>query len=290
MRNLHYLELFYYVARYRGVTRAIRHMPYKISQPAVSMQILQLEDRLGCTLFQRQPFQLTAAGEKLFAHLSQFFENLDDVLAGLRGPGPRVVRLASTPLVLREYLPPILTRLRRRFTDVLFSLFEGSQREIDRWFEEREVDVMINVLEGKQPSGCRVLQLLEVPIVLLVPLNSPIKALSDLLKLERHQVHLLCFPPDDAIARGFRQGLVRWPVGWITLIQSNSIELVETQARDGHGIGVSVLIPGRKLPPGVRAVSLPGFPRIKVAAVWRGPRDPATEALLEELKAEVRRL
>ena len=44
--NIHHLELFYYVARYRGISRAVRNTPYGIQQPAVSSQILLLEQDL----------------------------------------------------------------------------------------------------------------------------------------------------------------------------------------------------------------------------------------------------
>ncbi|HTB64520.1 MAG TPA: LysR family transcriptional regulator [Opitutales bacterium] len=74
--NIHHLELFYYVAEYGGISRAVRHMPYGIQQPAVSSQILQLEQDLGLKLFDRQPFQLTPEGEDLFAFVKPFFENL----------------------------------------------------------------------------------------------------------------------------------------------------------------------------------------------------------------------
>ena len=63
--NIHHLELFYYVARHGGIAEAVRNMPYGIQQPAVSAQILQLEDSLGVSLFQRRPFCLTPAGDKL---------------------------------------------------------------------------------------------------------------------------------------------------------------------------------------------------------------------------------
>ena len=53
--NVHHLELFYYVAKYEGITAAVRKMPYGIQQPAVSGQVLQLEDELGVKLFQSSP-------------------------------------------------------------------------------------------------------------------------------------------------------------------------------------------------------------------------------------------
>jgi len=51
--NIHHLELFYYVARHGGISRAVRNMPYGIQQPAVSSQILLLEEDLGTRLFAR---------------------------------------------------------------------------------------------------------------------------------------------------------------------------------------------------------------------------------------------
>ena len=70
--NIHHLELFYYVARHGGISRAVRSMPYGIQQPAVSSQISQLEEFLGVILFHRRPFALTPEGEKLFEFVSDF--------------------------------------------------------------------------------------------------------------------------------------------------------------------------------------------------------------------------
>ena len=83
--NVHHLELFYYVAKYQGITQAVRKMPYGIQQPAVSGQILQLEKNLGLRLFHRRPFALTAAGEELYAFSKPFFSQLDQIAGRLRG-------------------------------------------------------------------------------------------------------------------------------------------------------------------------------------------------------------
>ena len=77
--NVHHLELFYFVARHGGIMPAVRNIPYGIQQPAVSAQVAQLEEFLGATLFQRRPFALTPAGEKLYDFISPFFSKLDAV-------------------------------------------------------------------------------------------------------------------------------------------------------------------------------------------------------------------
>ena len=76
--NIHHLELFYYVAKHEGISGAVRNMPYGIQQPAVSAQVIQLENDLGITLFQRRPFELTAAGEEFY--ISQFPRTINTCL------------------------------------------------------------------------------------------------------------------------------------------------------------------------------------------------------------------
>ena len=83
MLNIHHLELFYYVARHGGISRAVRQMPYGIQQPAISSQLRQLEDGLGAKLFDRQPFHLTLEGEQLFAYVGPFFEGMGKIEAQL---------------------------------------------------------------------------------------------------------------------------------------------------------------------------------------------------------------
>src|SRR3982750_3662283 len=82
--NVHHLELFYYVAKHGGISAAVRRIPYGIQQPAVSGQMGKLEEEVGVKLFERSPFRLTIPGQKLFAHVQPFFENLGPLAAQLR--------------------------------------------------------------------------------------------------------------------------------------------------------------------------------------------------------------
>ena len=115
MINLHYVELFYYLARSGGITDATRNMPYGIQQCTMSRQLIELEKSLGTKLFQRRPFQLTSAGERLFQFVRPFIEDLEGVADELRGGVPDSVRLAAPPITLRDYLPPMLRAVKNPF-------------------------------------------------------------------------------------------------------------------------------------------------------------------------------
>src|SRR5215472_4238789 len=97
--NIHHLELFYYVARHGGITEAVRNIPYGIQQPAVSGQVAQLEEYLGVVLFQRRPFALTPAGQKLYTYIQPFFANLDNISSELQGGKAQHVRIGASTIV-----------------------------------------------------------------------------------------------------------------------------------------------------------------------------------------------
>src|SRR5580704_5758005 len=100
--NIHHLELFYYVARHGGISEAVRNMPYGIQQPAVSGQVIQLEEYLGLTLFRRRPFELTPQGKELFEFIQPFFGNLDTIAAKLQGGEAHQIRIGASEIVLRD--------------------------------------------------------------------------------------------------------------------------------------------------------------------------------------------
>ena|SRR5436190_2750203 len=95
--NLHYLELFYYVAKAGGISLADTVMPYTVQQPSLSRQLKELEAQAGTVLFERRPFRLSPAGEKLFAVVDQFFKELDGVREVLRAGVLELVRIAASP-------------------------------------------------------------------------------------------------------------------------------------------------------------------------------------------------
>src|SRR6266478_3656622 len=106
--NIHFLELFYYVAKHGGISEAVRNMPYGIQQPAMSGQIIHLEESLGGALIQRRTFALTAQGEELFEFIAPFFDNLQPMAEKIRGGVSQHIRIGASEIVLRDYLPGVL--------------------------------------------------------------------------------------------------------------------------------------------------------------------------------------
>ena len=287
--NIHHLELFYYVARYGGIGGAVRHIPYGIRQPTVSGQMRELEDDLGQTLFERRPFRLTAAGEILCAFVQPFFGNVEAVAYEIRGFGPPPIRVAGSPLVLREFMPQLLKPVRRRFPHLRFTLNEGPQAQIEKWFESREIDLAVMAIGGGQPpQACRLLPLIKLPLVLLVGQDSKIASADEFWKRDCLGDSLIGPPPDQVVGNEPPAATTASSHRWTSAIEVNSIELIEHYVRHGHGVGLSLAVPGKDFPVGLRVLPLSNFPPMEIGAFWRDPLKPPMEALVKELQAQAR--
>jgi DNA-binding transcriptional LysR family regulator len=282
--NLHYFELFYYVALYGGVNRAARKMPYGIQPSSLSRQLNRLEREIGVPLYQRRPFALTAAGQKAFDFIKPLMEDLPGLIERLRAGGPDEVRLGASPVVLREYAPAIVRVLQQRFPGLQVSFHEGLQVQLDQWLREKAIDLAVTTIDGDPPEHCLCESLLRFPMVLLVESRSQLRSAAQLWRLPRIDERLIGPPPEDAITRIFRRGLQRRGLEWPLGMKANSIEMLETCVEQGFGIGVSVQIPGRPFRPGLRALPLKGFPEVHIGMIWQRHPHAATQLLMEELR------
>src|SRR5438876_9166744 len=165
--NIHHLELFYYVAKHGGIAAAVRNMPYGIQQPAVSGQIARLEEALGAKLFNRRPFSLLPAGADLFQFVKPFFDNVETVAGRIRGASHQLC-IAAPSIVLHDYVPELLRRVRRRFPIFRLELHEAARSDAERLLQVGEIDVAITVIDSKRRPEVHSRPLLELPLILLV--------------------------------------------------------------------------------------------------------------------------
>jgi len=281
--NIHHLELFYYVAKHGGISEAVRNMPYGIQQPAMSGQIIQLEESLGVALFQRRPFALTSHGEELFAFIAPFFENLQPMAERIRGGVSQHIRIGASEIVLRDHLPGVMQAMQKQFPKLKITLREGYQPELESWLCKKELDLAITILSGKPPSGTQALPLFDLPLVLLVPRNSRLRSCADLWTRKKINEPLISLPANEAICKSFQAGLRRIGVEWMPDIEVSTVDLVQTYVANGHGIGLSIAIPHVKFKR-VRALPLEGFDPVTFGVFWQGKTTPLLQALLNRIQ------
>jgi DNA-binding transcriptional LysR family regulator len=131
--NLDQLRTLATVAKLGSFSAAAREL--SLTQPAVSLQIRDLEQRVGLRLIDRvgKNARPTAAGQDLIAHAERMMAEADRALAAMRGykeGHAGRVHLGTGPTALAYILPPVLQRLRADHPDVELVITTGTTQEI----------------------------------------------------------------------------------------------------------------------------------------------------------------
>jgi len=164
------LQIFEAVAEQLSYTRAAEKL--YLSQPAVSMQIKQLEEEVSIPLFERMGKRLflTEAGEELLNYaknISQQLIELDDVFDEMRGSekGRLTIAVATTA---NYFALKLLGEFYKRFSGTNINLDVTNRESLLKHLSDNTVDM---VIMGQPPEGIEVesTAFLENPLVVVAP-------------------------------------------------------------------------------------------------------------------------
>jgi DNA-binding transcriptional LysR family regulator len=132
------------VARHGSFSRAAVEL--NLTQPAVSMHVRHLEQRLGLPLLDRVGKRAfpTRAGEVLLAHAARAFGELDAGVAmvqRLRGIVAGRVRIGTSASISIYLLPPVLRRVRAKHPEIELVVVTGNAPDIARAVTANTLDV-----------------------------------------------------------------------------------------------------------------------------------------------------
>lgn len=144
--TLHQLRIFLAVARHLSYSRAAEQL--RLTQPAVSAQVKELERHLDSVFFERigRAIRLTDAGAELLGYAEKVCTLVDEarlVMEEFEGLKRGRVALASVSTAGAYVLPPLLGAFRERHPGISISL-EVANREIcQQRLIRREVDLVV---------------------------------------------------------------------------------------------------------------------------------------------------
>ncbi len=175
--TLRQLTLFESVARHLSFTRAAEEL--HLSQPAVSMQVRQLEESAGLPLFEKigKRIQLTEAGREMLDYarrIGQELQELDDVMASLRGVRRGHLRL-SVATTANSFATRILAAFSQRYQGTTYSLDVTNRKTLLDQLSNNETDI---VIMGKPPDDAdlAVQPFMENPLVVVAHPDHPLAA------------------------------------------------------------------------------------------------------------------
>ena len=173
--TLRQFQVFEAAARLGGYTRAAETL--HLSQPAVSMQIRQLEAQAGMPLFDQigKKIHLTDAGRALYQHAQNILAQVKEVqleLEEMRGVrrGQLNITVASTA---NYFVPQLLATFCQRYPEVKVSLDVSNREHILALLNEADKDLAIM---GRPPEASDLVAhpFMENPLVVIAAPSHPL--------------------------------------------------------------------------------------------------------------------
>jgi LysR family transcriptional activator of nhaA len=169
--NFHHLRYFWVIAHRRSLTRAAEEL--HVSPSALSIQLRQLEERLGQPLFERRNRRLvlTEAGRIALDHADTIFKAGEELVSTLKGRGGAalpVLHVGAVATLSRNFqlawLRPLLAA-----GDVRVHLHSGRLRELLVQLAAHVIDVVLTnePVPGDRATGWRSRLIARQPVSLV---------------------------------------------------------------------------------------------------------------------------
>lgn len=188
LRQLRYLDA---LARLRHFGRAAEACA--VTQPALSMQIQELEQQLGLMLVERtrSGVRLTDKGMEIAARAARILADVRDLVEYARHAGTVLegtLKLGVIPSMAPYLLPPLLPLVRSEYPDLELQLRETQTVPLTHELVDGKLDVLLLALPIKHPE-VETMRLFDDRFLLAMPkgrrLSGRVRATRDLIEHER---------------------------------------------------------------------------------------------------------
>lgn len=237
--TLRQLKVFSSVAKHLSFTRAAEEL--HLTQPAVSMQVKQLEGQLEIPLFEQlgKKIYLTEAGEEVQHYSRAIAQQLDDMataLANLKGLEHGKLRI-SVATTANYFAPHLLAAFTRRYPGVNVILDVTNRQTLLRQLAENEVDM---VIMGTPPAEMELEAgpFMENPLVIIAPPAHPLAGQKQIPLKQLEQEVFLLREPGSGTRSAMERFFARHGIAITTSMEVSSDEAIKQSVQAGLGLGV----------------------------------------------------
>lgn len=179
--TLRQLQVFAAAARHLSHSRAAEEL--HLTQPAVSMQIKQLEQNIGLPLFDQvgKQIHLTEAGREMVIYsrnIAQQLEEMDAVFDEMKGMerGQLNISLVSTA---NYFMPKLLAKFIQLHPNIHVNLFVANRDAVIKQLVENVADLAIT---GQPPEGVDMVSesFMQNPLVVIAAPSHPLAKVSNI--------------------------------------------------------------------------------------------------------------
>ena len=239
--TLRQLEAFVAVAEQASYVKAARRLG--LSQPALTANVLRLEELLGVRLLDRSTrvVALTDAGDEFLAAIRRVLTDLAGAIGDMRGLGERRrgrAVLACLPSVATRLVVPAMREFLCRYRGVAVRIFDGDATSVARRVRMREADFGIS--SAPEPNqGLEFTPLLRDRCCAVCAANHPLASLRRVRLADLAGYPFLALGPTTGARRILDQAAARADLRLDIVCEIGQLStlcgMIET------GVGVSVL-------------------------------------------------
>lgn len=233
--DLHYLKIFYEVAKEKSFTKASRNL--FINQSAVSIQIKRFEELINAKLFDRstKKIKLTYSGEVLYKIAEDIFnkinraeKEIEKIVLYEKGK----IVIGATHIIGEPLLPKILTEFRQKYPEIDFEVYIQERDTLLERLIEGKVDIVLMGDFYINDKNMEVIPINEYPFVLIN--NKPVTDFKDFEKMNfvSRNDSLLLEKKIDALEKNNKISITK------RITVNGSVETVKKMVMEGIGFAI----------------------------------------------------
>ena len=238
---------FYHLTKLGSFTKAAE-ATFR-TQSAISQQIKNLEEELGCQLLERigkQKVRLTSAGEKLFKFSESILEKYNSLIEEIdeiKGLQMGHLRMAAPFTTLYHLFPLTLKNYIKQFPNVELTILDRSQQNILDLIKNGDIDFGL-VLESNVQRDLTTLRWKKVRTVVMTPIGHPLTKIKRV-TLKQIGKYPLILPPINLKYRSnLEERFQKLGIDYHIIMESSNVELSSLYVEMGFGISFATVVKG----------------------------------------------
>ncbi|WP_405352923.1 LysR family transcriptional regulator [Fusobacterium vincentii] len=168
--DLHYLEIFYEVAKAKSFTKAAEKL--FINQSAVSIQVKKFEDILKVKLFDRssKKIKLTYIGETLYKMAEDIFEKVkraEKEISRVIEVDRARISIGASSIIAEPLLPSLMKDFSSAHEEIEYNITISNKEHLLKLLKEGDLDIIIIDSEHIVDSNLEIISIEKGPYVLI---------------------------------------------------------------------------------------------------------------------------
>jgi len=236
---------FYHVTKLGSFTKAAE-ATFR-TQSAISQQVKNLEEELGCQLLERigkQNVRLTSAGERFFKFSESILEkynSLTEEIDEIKGLQMGHLRMAAPFTTLYHLFPLTFKSYIKQFPNVELTILDRSQQDILDLIKKGDIDLGF-VLESNVKTNLTALRWKKVRTVVMTPIGHPLTKVKRV-TLKQIGKYPLILPPINLRYRSIlEERFQKLGVDYHIIMESSNVELSSLYVEMGLGISFATIV------------------------------------------------